>query len=287
MPSENPPPNILYHYTTQHGLLGILKEKALWVTNLHYLNDPTEFIYSIALAKKRFQDKIESLEKIRDDMKVGLLTPDRPEYQSLIALKAHMRSLDFQSHIPVYICSFSQMGDQLGQWRGYCHNESGFSIGFDYRRLQGLAKEQNFILEPCTYDPQMQDTKIEELVNELLETDILSEDPEKDAKYRKAIHSFWYSVPTIKHNSFREEVEWRLISKAIGTSQIKPLFRPGKSMIIPYVHFSLTDDLPIREIIVGPNPHGDLSVSSIMTLKLVNELKSAIIKLSDVPYRNW
>jgi len=36
------PEGLLYHYTNQKGLLGILKEKCIWATHLRYLNDMSE-----------------------------------------------------------------------------------------------------------------------------------------------------------------------------------------------------------------------------------------------------
>ena len=35
-------PELLYHYTTQKGLLGILKDKCIWATHIRYLNDTSE-----------------------------------------------------------------------------------------------------------------------------------------------------------------------------------------------------------------------------------------------------
>jgi hypothetical protein len=39
---EQAKPELLYHYTTQHGLLGILKQKCIWATHIRYLNDTSE-----------------------------------------------------------------------------------------------------------------------------------------------------------------------------------------------------------------------------------------------------
>ena len=33
---------LLYHYTTQEGLLGILRDKCIWATDIRYLNDTSE-----------------------------------------------------------------------------------------------------------------------------------------------------------------------------------------------------------------------------------------------------
>lgn len=47
---ENPP-EILYHYTTQIGLLGILSKGSLWATKIHYLNDAAEYELAFGLAR--------------------------------------------------------------------------------------------------------------------------------------------------------------------------------------------------------------------------------------------
>jgi adenosylmethionine-8-amino-7-oxononanoate aminotransferase len=41
---------VLYHYTSQAGLLGIINSKVLWASNIFYLNDTTEFAYFVDLA---------------------------------------------------------------------------------------------------------------------------------------------------------------------------------------------------------------------------------------------
>jgi hypothetical protein len=43
----DPGDQIFYHYTSQRGLLGIIKEKKIWATNIRYLNDEREFDYGI------------------------------------------------------------------------------------------------------------------------------------------------------------------------------------------------------------------------------------------------
>ena len=44
-------PPILYHYTTGDALFGIVETGMLWATNLHYLNDSTEFGYALGLLR--------------------------------------------------------------------------------------------------------------------------------------------------------------------------------------------------------------------------------------------
>jgi hypothetical protein len=43
-------PDILYHYTTQEGLLGILREGVIRASSIQHLNDSSEFTYAISVA---------------------------------------------------------------------------------------------------------------------------------------------------------------------------------------------------------------------------------------------
>jgi hypothetical protein len=44
------PAEILYHYTSQDGLIGMLNEKTIWASKIHYLNDSKEFALALELA---------------------------------------------------------------------------------------------------------------------------------------------------------------------------------------------------------------------------------------------
>ena len=54
---QKPVPDILYHYTTSDGLLGILKDNCFWLTNAYYLNDSTEIKYGNEIIKKIIEDR--------------------------------------------------------------------------------------------------------------------------------------------------------------------------------------------------------------------------------------
>jgi hypothetical protein len=157
-------------------------------------------------------------------------------------------------------------------------------MGFDLSQLKSLAIDQGFSLESCIYIPDEQKRILRNLVKELIV------DVEKDQREDVILNfflKFWKIAPSIKHPSFCEEEEWRLISKALGTGQTEIHFRRGKSMIIPYVKFKLGNELPLREIIVGPTPHMNLSVNSVKILLLAKKVRNIDVKPSSVPYRSW
>ena len=69
------PSGTLYHYTTQEGLLGIIKNKEIWATQTQYLNDAREYRHAIDVATseidKRLVNAASDESKILLDMKKG------------------------------------------------------------------------------------------------------------------------------------------------------------------------------------------------------------------------
>jgi hypothetical protein len=94
----------------------------------------------------------------------------------------------------------------------------------------------------------------------------------------------------IKHPSFAEEREWRLVSLVENRSRSMLLYRQGQSMIIPYQTVPLGDDrklLPVRQIYVGPTPHPELAVNSVTGLLAATGHDEIAVERSAVPYRGW
>ena len=49
------PEKPLYHYTTQTGLLGIIRDRQIWATHTQYLNDHREFLHAVDLVRGEIQ----------------------------------------------------------------------------------------------------------------------------------------------------------------------------------------------------------------------------------------
>jgi hypothetical protein len=56
-------------------------------------------------------------------------------------LKNELEFIDKIPDIGIYIFSLSARENMLSQWRGYCPDGAGFSIGFDSRKLRELSNE--------------------------------------------------------------------------------------------------------------------------------------------------
>jgi Protein of unknown function (DUF2971). len=132
---SKPAPNILYHYTTQKGVLGIVNSSSIWASSILYLNDTLEYSYAFEM-----------------------LLQEAKEYKALYENILRYRRDD------IFVCSFSEEKDLLSQWRAYASNASGFSIGFRSSSLKILAKSQQFYFLPCIYDPNIQ----KEVINQKL-----------------------------------------------------------------------------------------------------------------------
>jgi hypothetical protein len=53
-------PEVLYHYTTAKGLMGILESNILWATDLRNMNDFSELTYSMNLIECMLKEAIDS-----------------------------------------------------------------------------------------------------------------------------------------------------------------------------------------------------------------------------------
>jgi len=279
---ERPAPEILYHYTSQKALLGIVQEGEIWCTKIHYLNDEKEFSLALKMAH-------DYLVKLKDK------SSSETENEKISYLIKQVDSIEL---VNVCVCSFSEKGDLLSQWRGYGGEPSGFSIGFDAEALKKIGNNSDFLLVPCVYEPEIQKKLISDLIDDKLEQDFpiggWEVDPDR-ARTFVALpqdHEFAQKLtmlaPIIKDQAFSEEREWRLISKALSCTHANFTFRTGLSMITPYFRLKLDNDQGIKEIIVGPTPHLRLSVKATETLLASKGLLQNIkVKESLIPYRNW
>jgi hypothetical protein len=270
------PPTTLFHYTSLTGLTGIITSKSIWATHIGYLNDPTELTYAIELTKTVLDQEKE--------------TANATEAAFLNNLKEELEST---RQLNIFVCSFSEDGDLLSQWRGYCPpNGNGFSIGFDSLLLENPRLRQGFFLEKCVYDPECQLTMIKELIDEW----------RKQFRSPNSAHSGfsvdslpgWFAFLFVrlglmlKDPKFSEECEWRMISQSTLTDHPQIDYREGKSMRIPYFDFKLAERerLAISQVIIGPAPDMELSTpESVGNLLSSKEVVFGSIKESAIPYQ--
>jgi hypothetical protein len=273
-------PELLYHYTTLDGLLGVLEKRELWATAVSYLNDTTEFRTGWGAL-------------------FDLMNPELLESQDESVVNKYAPLLG-QSATSIYTASFSaeKTGDDLSQWRAYGGSHSGISLGFSPRYLRAVSlqflnnwKSSGWIgidkdpLIKCEYfadrKPFEPDPEILSNVGSIVELEDLS------AK----VLSFARYAATLRHEKFKAEAEWRIVLVWGGSDSSDAIrFRRIRSFIGPYVCIPLQlDDHPIEidRVIIGPTPHEEQAKQSVEMLLRRQRVKFREVVNSKVPYRNW
>jgi hypothetical protein len=286
-----PEPELLYHYTTQDGLLGILEKACIWATHYRYLNDASEGQIVSKLL-------IEELTKRNCDE--GVISQGK-------RILSEITSQD------VYAASFSEHGNLLSQWRAYSGKSGGYSIGFSPNYLEAIGKHFCKNISEPHYSPdnpliqcQYFDDDVERQLKEKIQKEVESYIEEAERIKRTlpsteqigrhtpagiALRHFWEfsrDCAITKDYAFHEEREWRLVvhMRQFGNDGF---FRQGRSMLIPYLKIPLTcpeQRIEIREIYIGPCPNPAEALRSVKMLLKRQDIYGVEVKDSMIPYRS-
>jgi len=102
------------------GFQGIVRDEAIWATDIKYLNDASEFIHASELFKKQILKR-----------KAGANDVESLFLEQATLLFDEVYSL---SQTRVFVASFSISNDQLSQWRAY-----GVDVLYDGSAAAGYA----------------------------------------------------------------------------------------------------------------------------------------------------
>ena len=254
------PHSTLYHYTSLAGLLEIVEEQVLWASNAHYLSDMKEIQHA--------EDFL-----VAEIMEV-LARAVPFEAEVLTQLRHWLTDRGLTRH-QLYLCSFTEEGNLLSQWRGYTPHGLGVSLGFPAEDIVRLADAQGYRLVKCVYDAGRQRQMIGRIIDAIFAAARDGADrPARDAKpdYYPVFENFTDDLlllsAVLKHWSFREEREWRVISPVFADlSGAGVKYRVGRFTLIPYREFCIATEagrpIAIDEVIVGPSSSLALSMASI------------------------
>lgn len=275
------PPQIIYHYTSQEGLLGILATKRVWATDILFLNDSSEFQHTLSLTNALLVPFIKTLEA-----------------EDLCLVEEMKRMLlDFAGH-RVFVTSFSEHGDLPSQWTRYASNGLGYSIGFNSQGLIALAAGQGFILRDCLYK---EEDKLRLITRDLYRSleyfrehrrrgEAPFETPQKCAVFcsLEFYVAMLMAAPSLKHSSFTEEAEWRLAGHITKVDLAALQFRCTPSHLVPYIEVDLScapAGIPLVEIVMGPRVNHELARRSLHDAFKKYGIAPPPVKASKVPLR--
>jgi hypothetical protein len=204
-------PGLLWHYTTNEGLTGIVNSETLWAFSASALNDYEE----IRIGRERIAQRL-----------LG---------------SGHATLEDLWQKTPLeevventFIASLSTEFDDLSQWRGYATARQGFAVGIDYARLAFSAERERWGLLRCVYDSGEQERLIQRFFADLDEARRLANTPDGNLdesnhfpprsfapqyhrqrgygmRQYQAIEDLEYMTAQFKHHGFYKEGEYRLV----------------------------------------------------------------------------
>jgi hypothetical protein len=287
---DTEPPDVLYHYTGQAGLLGIVGKAELWCTKVQYMNDAKEFGLALDMAR----NKLDVMIATSGGIDPHFASPHSVNWQGNQACIDLRHSLDGLEQINLFAACFCKDGDLLSQWRGYAGGTQGYSIGFDANALRQCASTVDFTLGRCIYDVDLQQRIVEQAITHCLENELAVPPRSQWGGHGPLADILFRCGVFFKEASFAEEKEWRLISPTIMFHDEWLSFRSGRSMIMPHYRLQIRrdGDLPIQHVIVGPCPHMELSKSAVTALLLKYGVKGPhegreIAFKSIIPFRDW
>jgi DUF2971 family protein len=267
LPQETPPP-ILYHYTGVIGLHGIVTSNSFWATHAAFMNDGQELSYGLKLA--------ESILAQREQSVAGSAKNDIEWIRDVCRLLPESG---------FYLFSLSEAGDLLSQWRAYGADGAGAAIGLSSNALRGLGKSKGIDLIPCVYSPEDQQRMLNALIDRIIEATELQNKIMMQASF---IWNLADVVSCIKHPSFAEEREWRMVISIVPPDHEAVGYRPSGELLLPFYRLQLVDAdtaIPLQKIIIGPASQSQLAARALHDFLWKEGLRDIDIEASNISYR--
>src|SRR5262249_22995606 len=145
----------------------------------------------------------------------------------------------------------------------------------------------------CVYDRTTQRSIVSELWNELVPPTLTRIDA--GASIDDALQSIRESMlarlpfvaASIKHPSFSEEQEWRIVTGYVSFDDDRLSYFPRNSIIVPYMSIDLTP-VPnwLESVTVGPNPHQEVAKNALSKFLTSCRLGTYSCPRSQIPFRS-
>jgi Protein of unknown function (DUF2971) len=250
------PPPMIYHYTDDTGLQGIIESGKLWFSDIFGLNDPSELRHGLKVAIDTLKSRINNA---------------RPE---IATFASQLERFDVDAGIEAaghfFICCFSGDGDDLGQWRAYAHDGRGYALGFEPAALEDVfcRRKGRPIPQHSTFPVTYDDAKLTRIQTGLVDLiDPLISLPRSVRVGSGAMHAYmsdllvYHALNVIrgvmffKHEGYRNEKEYRfqqLFRREWPAPDVK--YRRRLDTLLRYREFDWRTLArhSLKEIVIGP-----------------------------------
>lgn len=222
----------IYHYTSIDGIIGILRNKELWFTNIYFLNDNQELFYTYKLID-------EVIKEIKKELSNAF-------YEKIKARKNYLLSDDYfdqeknvWARQEYYVASFSTDEDNLALWNYYTKTDTtGYNICFkDYAFCKHSVAQGKVCYEKIKQKEMLKSTRLKH--NEQYNN---SPNNEKRGVIRDLFYNFIIYSLFFKNEKYKIENEYRVVMTVYNSSPDEEencYYRHKKGLIIPYIKFDL------------------------------------------------
>jgi len=267
-------PEVLFHYTSLDGAMGIIESNSIHASDIRYLNDSLEHQFAWRL--------IQEIARGLDGSAQHELT--REMLRHVVRLPGTQLSFSGGA----FVCSFSVQPDLLSQWRAYGDDGRGVALGFS--TSPGLsavgADGRNLPFRRVLYERSEQLSVLRPYVEDIVRTADESAQKRGDSVRDDAVSTMLALAAlrgaTIKNPAFSEECEWRTVVGYPGA--LAPLaltkVRRARVGLVPYCTLCMNGDskgrsLPLKEIVVGPRVDG-LQLNALRTYLATHGYEAAM-----------
>ena len=282
---------LLYHYTSAEGLLGIVRTTTLWASDALFLNDASELTFAkdvlLVLGDERVRGGADSeaWEELREQ--IVSYFPDSGDAR-------------LPGDGSVYVTSFSTDPDSLNMWQGYSR-KGGFAVGFSTDDiLTGLAvggfspeSGSRFDLTPDEWQQFWGDNF--QLTGSFRA--VRYGEGEARAGLAATVDAIFSGSGEIdvwrvleelacfKHEAFRVEREVRLIVRVPSCIGPRPDVRSARGHLVPYERVRFPHGA-LREIRIGPGPYAKRSERALQHYLATprGEWSQVAISASGIPF---
>jgi hypothetical protein len=308
MPPDIAEPEFVYHYTTMNAMMKMAESASIWATSIGYLNDTTEGEHFLKLIRDR-------LPKYRESHTLK----DSTIFDKFLS----ERTPGFEGR--PFVASFSREPDSLPQWRSYCPNGNGISVGFRVECLKrafvelkndpGVSVGHHVTFEPVKYIDNSDSPPIDDDIESIIEVStLLAERPGRDPGGMSAAAFFKYLIEREacfkKHPSFSNEREYRLVLDPVHWHYERLEFRSTRSTLVPYIPVSIPREHSSRtgltmsrspstlysplegrwqfidNVVIGPTTNMTLSLQAVESFFKKHSMHVKV-EPSSVPFRDW
>lgn len=284
------------HYTSSSSLLEILKKNKLWFSNIFYLNDSEELLYTYRLLD----------ETTEEQKRLNAFFKDAISSHCYSILKEkNIKDLSSFGKKEYYVASFSKDKDNLNMWNYYTKisNATGYNIVFNKEQLivdlknknlfpiHGLVNykkdEQKIILKSLLLEFNKKYTSIYENSS----YSRVSRNKDNTLFLLNELCNDFFDIIRIlglffKHEAFINEEEYRIV--VLNDCEVKncakSLIREKNGLFIPYIECFFSKENLVA-LNIGPTLKDDFYKTGIERMLYSLNYKKVNISNSKIPLR--